>query len=231
MRHRVHRQSLGVTREHRAAMLANMSTSLITHGRIKTTITKAKALRPFIEKIVTKAKKAAAKTEKKDKLHLRRLAMADVRDEAAVSLLFDEKVSEFENRPGGYTRIYKLGPRQGDAAEMALIEFVKADDPGYKKPKKKGASKAKKAASGAAEAESDKPAEEVENKAEEAEVSASAEAKADEPAAAEAPADEPAAAEAPADEPAAAEATADGPAAAEEAPEAEASSDEEEKKA
>jgi large subunit ribosomal protein L17 len=221
MRHRVHRQSLGVTREHRAAMLANMSTSLITHGRIKTTITKAKALRPFIEKIVTKAKKAAAKTEKKDKLHLRRLAMADVRDEAAVSLLFDEKVSEFENRPGGYTRIYKLGPRQGDAAEMALIEFVKADDPGYKKPKKKGASKAKKAASAAAEAEADKPAEEVENKAEEAEVSASAEAKADEPAAAEAPADEPAAAEA----------TADGPAAAEEAPEAEASSDEEEKKA
>ena len=119
MRHRVHRQSLGVTREHRAAMLANMSASLITHGRIKTTITKAKALRPFIEKIVTKAKKSAAKTEKKDKLHLRRLAMADVRDEAAISLLFDEKVSEFENRPGGYTRIYKLGPRKGDAAEMA----------------------------------------------------------------------------------------------------------------
>ena len=217
MRHRVHRQSLGVTREHRAAMLANMSTSLITHGRIKTTITKAKALRPFIEKIVTKAKKAAAKTEKKDKLHLRRLAMADVRDEAAVSLLFDEKVSEFENRPGGYTRIYKLGPRQGDAAEMALIEFVKADDPGYKKPKKKGASKAKKAASAAAEAKEDKPAEVEEAPAEEASAVAVEEA--------------PAAAEAPADEPAAAEATADGPAAAEEAPEAEASSDEEEKKA
>lgn len=137
---------MGVTREHRAAMLANMSVSLITHGRIKTTLAKAKALRPFVEKIVTKAKRAAAKAEKKDKLHLRRLAMADVRDETAISLLFDEKVSEFENRPGGYTRIYKLGPRQGDAAEMALIEFVKADDPGYKKPKKKGATKAKKAA-------------------------------------------------------------------------------------
>jgi large subunit ribosomal protein L17 len=166
---------------------------------------------------VTKAKKAAAKTEKKDKLHLRRLAMADVRDEAAVSLLFDEKVSEFENRPGGYTRIYKLGPRQGDAAEMALIEFVKADDPGYKKPKKKGASKAKKAASAAAEAKADKPAEVEEAPAEEASAVAVEEA--------------PAAAEAPADEPAAAEATADEPAAAEEAPEAEASSDEEEKKA
>lgn len=189
MRHRVHRQSLGVTREHRAAMLANMSVSLITHGRIKTTITKAKALRPFIEKIVTKAKKAAVKTEKKDKLHLRRLAMADVRDETAISLLFDEKVSEFENRPGGYTRIYKLGPRKGDAAEMALIEFVKADDPGYKKPKKKGAAKAKKAAAPAAEAvveeavaEAEAPAEEVESKAEEPAAAAEA------PAAEEAPA-------------------------------------------
>jgi large subunit ribosomal protein L17 len=159
MRHKVHRQSLGVTREHRAAMLSNMSVSLITHGRIKTTITKAKALRPFIEKIVTKAKRAAAKTEPKDKLHLRRLALRDVRDPAAISMLFDDKVSEFENRPGGYTRIYKLGPRQGDAAEMALIEFVKADDPGYKKPKKKGAGKAKQAAETAPVAEA--PAEET----------------------------------------------------------------------
>lgn len=117
-------------------MLSNMGASLITHGRIKTTLTKAKALRPFIEKVVTKAKKAT--------LHLRRLASKDVRDLAAINLLFDEKVTEFLNRPGGYTRIYKLGARIGDAAEMALIEFVKADDPGYKKPKKKGASKAKK---------------------------------------------------------------------------------------
>lgn len=123
-------------------MLSNLAVALITHGRIKTTITKAKALRPFVEKIVTKAKQAAAKTEPKDKLHLRRLAMTDVRDPAAISMLFDDKVSEFENRPGGYTRIYKLGPRIGDAAEMALIEFVKADDPGYKKPKKNGAAKA-----------------------------------------------------------------------------------------
>ena len=186
MRHRVHRQSLGVTREHRAAMLANMSVSLITYGRIKTTITKAKALRPFVEKIVTKAKKAAAKTEKKDKLHLRRLAMADVRDETAVSLLFDEKVSEFENRPGGYTRIYKLGPRKGDAAEMALIEFVKADDPGYKKPKKK-------AASTSAEASADKPDTEavVEEAAAEAAPVEKVETKAEAPTAeAEAPAAE-----------------------------------------
>jgi len=123
-------------------MLSNLAVALITHGRIKTTITKAKALRPFVEKIVTKAKQAAAKTEPKDKLHLRRLAMTDVRDKAAISMLFDDKVSEFQNRPGGYTRIYKLGPRIGDAAEMALIEFVKADDPGYKKPKKRVVTKA-----------------------------------------------------------------------------------------
>ncbi len=124
-------------------MLSNLAVALITHGRIKTTITKAKALRPFVEKVVTKAKRAAEKTEKKDKLHLRRLAQADVRDPAAIAMLFDDKVSEFANRPGGYTRIYKLGPRIGDAAEMALIEFVKADDPGYKKPKKKSTAKAK----------------------------------------------------------------------------------------
>src|SRR5690606_34447162 len=141
MRHNKHRQSLGVTREHREAMLSNLSVALINHGRIQTTLTKAKALRPFIEKVITKAKKAAAKAEKKDKLHLRRLALRDVRDPAAIALLFDEKVTEFTNRPGGYTRIYKLGQqRLGDAAEMALIELVKADDPGYKKSKgKKGA--------------------------------------------------------------------------------------------
>jgi large subunit ribosomal protein L17 len=145
MRHRVHRQSLGVTKEHRAAMLANLAVALITHGRIKTTITKAKALRPFVEKLVTKAKRAAEKTEKKDKIHLRRLAQADLRDHSAIAMLFDDKVSEFTNRPGGYTRIYKLGPRIGDAASMALIEFVKGDDPGYTKPKRKGDTKAKSA--------------------------------------------------------------------------------------
>jgi large subunit ribosomal protein L17 len=140
MRHQKHRSSLGVTREHREAMLSNMAASLIQHGRIKTTLTKAKALRPFIEKVITKAKKAAAKTEKKDAVHLRRLALRDVRNEDAVTLLFNEKYKEFVNRNGGYTRIYKLGAQRGsDAAEMALIEFVKADDPGYKKTRRKGA--------------------------------------------------------------------------------------------
>jgi large subunit ribosomal protein L17 len=136
MRHNKHRASLGVTREHRSAMMSNLAAALITHGRIKTTLTKAKALRPFIEKVITKAKHAAGKAERRDAVHLRRLALRDVRDEDAVTLLFNDKYKDFENRAGGYTRIYKLGPqRLGDAAEMALIEFVKSDDPGYKKSK------------------------------------------------------------------------------------------------
>jgi large subunit ribosomal protein L17 len=145
MRHNKHHASLGVTVEHRRAMMSNLAVALITHGRIQTTLTKAKALRPFIEKVITKAKHAAAKTEKKDALHLRRLALSDVRDEDAVTLLFNEKYKEFANRNGGYTRIYKLGARISDAAEMALIEFVKADDTGYKKSKGRKSAKAKKA--------------------------------------------------------------------------------------
>jgi large subunit ribosomal protein L17 len=147
MRHNKHHASLGVTREHRSAMLSNMGASLIKHGRIETTLTKAKALRPFIEKVITKAKKAAALPKENGKLsasaiHLRRLALKDVRDEGAVTTLFNEKVAQFEKRSGGYTRIYKLGARNSDSAEMALIEFVGAEDQGYKKSK--GSKKAKK---------------------------------------------------------------------------------------
>ena len=147
MRHQKHHSSLGVTREHRAAMISNLAAALITHGRIQTTLTKARALRPFIEKVITKAKKAAAKTEKRDAIHLRRLALRDVRDEDAVTLLFNEKYKEFADRNGGYTRIYKLGPQRiSDAAELALIEFVKAEDVGYTKSKGRKPGKAKKAA-------------------------------------------------------------------------------------
>src|SRR6185436_4754319 len=153
MRHKKHHASLGVTREHREAMLSNLAASLIEHGRIQTTLTKAKALRPFIEKVITKAKQAAAKTEKKDAVHLRRLALRDVRDETAITKLFNESYKEFAERNGGYTRIYKLGAQRiSDAAEMALIEFVKADDPGYKKSKGKKATKGKKAKAPKAEA-------------------------------------------------------------------------------
>ena len=153
MRHQKHHATLGVTRSHRESMMSNLAVALITHGRIQTTLTKASALRPFIEKVITKAKHAAGKSEKRDAIHLRRLALRDVRDEDAVTLLFNDKYKEFENRSGGYTRIYKLGPqRLGDAAEMALIEFVKADDPGYKKSKgKRRSSKGRRAKAAAPE--------------------------------------------------------------------------------
>jgi large subunit ribosomal protein L17 len=154
MRHLKHHQSLGVTREHRAALLSNLAAALIRHGRIETTLTKARALRPFIEKVITKAKKAAAAVEKKDAIHLRRTALRKVRDEDAITLLFNEKAAQFAKRNGGYTRIYKLAPRRiGDSAEMALIELVGAEDPGYKKRGKRGSSKkAEKTETPAAEA-------------------------------------------------------------------------------
>jgi large subunit ribosomal protein L17 len=152
MRHQKHHASLGVTREHRESMLSNLAAALITHGRIKTTLTKARVLRPFIEKAITKAKHAAGKSDKKDAVHLRRLVLSDIRDEDAVTLLFNETYKEFSNRAGGYTRIYKLGPqRLGDAAEMALIEFVKADDTGYKKSKGKRSSKGRRVKAAAPE--------------------------------------------------------------------------------
>jgi large subunit ribosomal protein L17 len=169
MRHNKHHASLGVTREHRRAMLSNLAAALITHGRIETTLTKAKALRPFVEKVITKAKRAASLTEKKDAVHLRRLALRDVRDEDAVTLLFNEKVKEFSNRSGGYTRIYKLGPQRiSDAAELALIEFVKADDPGYKKSKGRKPGAAKKAGKKAAAKAEAAPAAEAAEKPSEA---------------------------------------------------------------
>ncbi|HMD59927.1 MAG TPA: 50S ribosomal protein L17 [Opitutaceae bacterium] len=160
MRHLKHHASLGVTREHRESMMSNLAAALITHGRIQTTLAKAKALRPFIERVITKAKRAAAKTEKRDALHLRRLALHDIRDEDAVTLLFNDKYKEFANRAGGYTRIYKLGPqRLGDAAEMALIEFVKAEDSGYKKSRgRRTASKGRKPKAASTEAAPEAPA-------------------------------------------------------------------------
>lgn len=167
MRHNKHHASLGVTREHREAMLSNLAASLIKHGRIQTTLAKAKALRPFIEKVITKAKRASAAQEKSAALHLRRLALRDVRDEDAITALFNDKVAQFANRAGGYTRIYKLGPQRiSDAAELALIEFVAADDPGYKKSKGRKPTRRKKAAKVEAPAPEEAPAASAEAPAE-----------------------------------------------------------------
>jgi large subunit ribosomal protein L17 len=168
MRHSKRKHKLGVSGPHRSAMMGNLAVALIQHGRIETTLSKARALRPFIEKIITLAKKAEKANDAARKLHFRRLAIARVRDKQAVAKLFDELVTEFTERNGGYTRIYKLGQRIGDAAEMGLIEFVDGNDEGYNtKPKKKAAKKAakKKAAkkvAKTAEGDDTTPAEEAE---------------------------------------------------------------------
>lgn len=156
MRHLKHRHELGVKKAHRSALMANLAIALIKEGRIKTTLAKAKALRPFIEKTITLAKRGT--------LADRRLAASRLRNKEAVQLLFNEKVEEFKDRPGGYTRIYKIGTRVGDAAEMALIELIAAADEGYGKKRKKKAKKSTKKETEekvAEEAKSDEAAEAV----------------------------------------------------------------------
>jgi len=107
---------LGAGPAHERLILANLATSLFRHGRIITTEAKAKRLRPFAERLITKAKRGD--------LHARRQVMAVVRDRDVSTALFDEIGPRYSARPGGYTRIIKTGPRQGDAAPMAIIELV-----------------------------------------------------------------------------------------------------------
>ena len=147
MRHRKHNHQLGVKTAHRTSMLANLCCSLIENGRIKTTLARARALRPTIEKIITLAKKAHLAQDTAKKIHYRRLAISRLRSKTATKKLFDELVEQFATRDGGYTRIYKLAlPRLGDASEMALIEFVeeaasKKKKKAKKSPKKSATSK------------------------------------------------------------------------------------------
>ena len=126
MRHLKHHFQLSVKQEHRKSLMANLASQLFLHEKIKTTLIKAKALRPFSERIITLAKHAALSEKPEQKLHYRRLAIARIRNEAAVKKLFDETVSQFLKRDGGYTRIYKLMSRVGDGAPMALIQLVEA---------------------------------------------------------------------------------------------------------
>jgi large subunit ribosomal protein L17 len=116
MRHGKKHNHLGRTTSHRKAMLSNMATSLILHKRITTTLAKAKALRVFVEPILTKSKS--------DTTHSRRTAFSYLQDKDAVSILFRDIAEKIANRPGGYTRIIKMENRLGDNAEMALIELV-----------------------------------------------------------------------------------------------------------
>ena len=131
MRHRNQKHLLGVKAPHRKALISNLCAALITHGRIKTTLAKAKAIRPAVEKMITRAKKAKASDDPAVRLHHRRQCARHLRDKDAAHLLFNEKVDEFVNRAGGYVRIYKLGDvRLGDSAEMAIVELIDAEDEG-----------------------------------------------------------------------------------------------------
>lgn len=138
MRHGKKVMHLGRKTAHRKSMLANMACSLIEHKRINTTVTKAKALKQFIEPLVTKSKS--------DTTHNRRLAFSSLRDKNAVSELFREVAVKVGDRPGGYTRIIKLGNRLGDNASMAMIELVdfneiyKTEEKTKKKSRRRGGS-------------------------------------------------------------------------------------------
>lgn len=150
MRHGIAGRKFSRTSSHRKAMFANLATSLLEHGQIKTTVAKAKDLRRVVEPIITKAKKGD--------LAARREVMKTIQNKEVVQKLFDEIAPAFATRPGGYTRVLKAGFRQGDAADMAIIELTE-------KPKAKAAAKEAKADKKEAKAEK-APAKKSEAKAE-----------------------------------------------------------------
>ena len=148
MRHGKKTAHLGRTASHRKAMMANMASSLIEHKRINTTLAKAKALKKFIEPLITKAKS--------DTTHNRRVVFSALRNKYAVSELFRDIAEKVADRPGGYTRIIKVGSRMGDNASMAMIEFVDFNDtyvtnkPAKKRSRRRGGKKKADAAAPAA---------------------------------------------------------------------------------
>jgi large subunit ribosomal protein L17 len=147
MRHRVAHRKLGRVTEHRIALLRNQAAALLRHERIETTVPKAKELRPFVERLITLAKRGVKANEANGRtLTARRLVMRDIVNEDVVAKLFDQLAPRFMERPGGYTRILKLGHRRGDAAEVAQIELVGSEFD----PKKAEAEKAAKEAEGEA---------------------------------------------------------------------------------
>ncbi len=133
MRHGKKVNHLGRKKAHRDALLANLAVALITHKRINTTVAKAKALRVYVEPLITKSKE--------DTTHNRRIVFSYLQDKEAVAELFREVSTKIADRPGGYLRIIKLGNRQGDNAEMAMIEFVDFNTTLQKEAKKTTAKK------------------------------------------------------------------------------------------
>ena len=120
MRHRMSGRKLNRTKEHRKAMFSNMAAALIKHEQIKTTLPKAKDLRPIVEKLISLGKRG--------RLHDRRRAFAMLRDDATTAKLFDTLADRYADRSGGYTRVIKAGYRYGDTAPMAVIELVERDE-------------------------------------------------------------------------------------------------------
>ncbi len=163
MRHNKKFNHLGRTADHRAAMLANMAISLIEHKRITTTLAKAKALKKYVEPLITKAKN--------DTTNSRRVVFRYLQNKEAIKELFGTVIAKVGDRPGGYTRVIKLGTRQGDAAPLAFIELVDFDENMAKAPKaekktrrsRRGGKKAAAAteAPKSEEAKAEKPAEEA----------------------------------------------------------------------
>ncbi len=134
MRHRVKGRKLKRTSEHKLATLRNLATSLLKHKKIKTTVAKAKELRTFVEPLITKAKV--------DSVASRRYVAREIKDKGVVKELFTEIIPKIGDRPGGYTRVVRLGQRKGDGAELAIIELV--DYSGVIKPKSEKKEKAEK---------------------------------------------------------------------------------------
>ena len=193
MRHNKKFNHLGRKTAHRKAMLANMASSLIVHKRITTTVAKAKALRMYVEPLITKSKK--------DSTHSRRIVFSYLQDKEAVSELFREVAGKIADRPGGYTRVLKTGNRLGDNAEMCIIELVDYNEamlaakeetaaPKKRRSRRSGAKKTEDAAAPATEAtvadevevvEDVKPVEETEAKAETTEEAKAEETTTEEP--------------------------------------------------
>jgi len=149
MRHRVAHRKLGRVTEHRISMLRNQATALLRHEHLTTTVPKAKELRPFVERLITVAKRGIAAGEANGRiLNARRMVMQDLQDREVVTKLFDTLAPRFAERQGGYTRLLRIGFRKGDSAEMAQVELVGSEfDPKAKaapedgadaKPKSKG---------------------------------------------------------------------------------------------
>jgi len=150
MRHRVAHRKLGRVTEHRISMLRNQATALLRHEHLTTTVQKAKELRPFVERIITVAKRGVAAGEANGRiLTARRLVMQDLQDREVVTKLFDTLAPRFSSRPGGYTRLLRVGFRKGDSAEIAQVELVGSEfDPRAKTEEGKAEESAKPKAKG-----------------------------------------------------------------------------------